>query len=167
MVRISHIQYFFRDQQSVEYAVATVDCVSSRYWSSSGNAHLHIRRFTNTKPSKYVKIWLTKAPVAFLAISAVSFIAGLNCFSFSSNQVSILLTCYQLFIYQCSSGEQGGAVSIATIALTAAHIIGIIAMLAWFVVRLEWNKTYFRCIRRNILWWVDSLQYCFLHIQVC
>ena len=63
-----------------------------------------------------------------------------------------------LFIYQCAPGKQGGAVSIATIALTAVHIIGIIAMLAWFVARLEWNKTYFLCIRRNILWWVDSLQ---------
>ena len=164
MVCIAHIQYFFRDQQFVEYAMATVDCVSSRYWSSSVNTHLHIRRFTNTKPSKYVKIWLTKAPVAFLAISAVSFIAGLNCFSFSSNQVSIVPTSCQLFINQCAPDEQGGAVSIAMIALTSAHIIGIMAMLAWFIVRLEWNKTYFRYIRRNILWWVDSLRYYFSHI---
>ena len=72
-----------------------------------------------------------------------------------------------LFIHQYAPGKQGGAVSIATIALTAVHIIGIMALLAWFVARLEWNKTYFLCIRRNILWWVDSLQYCFMHIQVC
>ena len=66
-----------------------------------------------------------------------------------------------LITYKCAPGEQGRAVSIATIALTAAHIIGIIAMSTWFVARLEWNKTYFRYIRRNILWWVISLHFCF------
>lgn len=44
------------------------------------------------KPSSFIHIWLEKAPMVFLAISAFMFIIGLNLFPYSSEQVRIKCT---------------------------------------------------------------------------
>lgn len=51
------------------------------------NHHLHTFSYTKFKPPKYINFWLTKAPIAFLAIAAFAFIVGLNLFPYSSGQV--------------------------------------------------------------------------------
>ena len=46
-------------------------------------------RYDTINPPWLIKLWLDKAPMIFLIVSALMFIAGLNLFAYLSSQVSI------------------------------------------------------------------------------
>lgn len=45
------------------------------------------RSYSTHEPPKPIELWLRKAPIVFLAISAAAFVIGLNLFPYSSHQV--------------------------------------------------------------------------------
>ena len=47
-------------------------------------------RYDTIKPPWLIKLWLDKAPMIFLIVSALMFIVGLNLFAYLSSQVCIL-----------------------------------------------------------------------------
>ena len=49
-------------------------------------------RYDTTTPPWLIKLWLDKAPMIFLVISALLFVLGLNLFAYLSSQVSVPLT---------------------------------------------------------------------------
>ena len=46
-------------------------------------------RYDAINPPWLIKLWLDKAPMIFLIISALTFIVGLNLFTYSSSQVRV------------------------------------------------------------------------------
>ena len=47
------------------------------------------KRYYSAKPPRLIELWLDKAPMIFLIVAALTFIAGLNMFAYLSSQVCI------------------------------------------------------------------------------
>ena len=47
------------------------------------------KRFYSAKPPRLIELWLDKAPMFFLIVAALTFIAGLNMLAYLSSQVCI------------------------------------------------------------------------------
>ena len=107
----------------------------SAMWVSYYPARMHLpmdpNRYDTTSPPWLIRMWLDKAPIVFLIISALMFIVGLNLFAYLSSQVrrppvhcidilttSRLLSChYQQMrsrariVYVCLSWLYGSSIS--------------------------------------------------------
>ena len=66
----------------------------SSLWVSHCLVRLHLlmdlNRYDTINPPWLIKLWLDKAPMIFLIVSALMFIVGLNLFAYLSSQVCIL-----------------------------------------------------------------------------
>ena len=129
-------------------------CVSMPLHQILSFSLMELDRFTHTVPPRWIKFWITKSPIIFLAISAITFLVGLNIFAFSSHQVGSSPLCYLLshMSLYLTSHYKSQFVANTTIAFTAFHTIGLFTITFWFFSRLKWNTLLFQCIRRNILW---------------
>ena len=52
---------------------------------------INTNRYDTTIPPWLIKLWLDKAPIIFLIVSALMFIVGLNLFAYLSSQVRMRL----------------------------------------------------------------------------
>ena len=50
---------------------------------------MDLNRYDTTSPPWPIKLWLEKAPMIFLIVSALTFIVGLNLFAYLSSQVCV------------------------------------------------------------------------------
>ena len=61
------------------------------YCSDRMHLLMNLVRYDTINPPWPIKLWLEKAPMIFLIVSALSFIVGLNLFAYLSSQVRELL----------------------------------------------------------------------------
>ena len=59
------------------------------YYATRMHLLMDLDRYDAINPPWLIKLWLDKAPMIFLVVSALMFIAGLNLFAYLSSQVSI------------------------------------------------------------------------------
>ena len=59
------------------------------YWPYRIEFRMTQHRYDKTSPPLLIKLWLDKAPMIFLIVSALMFIVGLNLFAYLSSQVCV------------------------------------------------------------------------------
>ena len=77
-------------------------------------------RYDTIKPPWLIKLWLDKAPMIFLIVSALTFIAGLNLFAYLSSQVCIsfisrfvALRIHRHVMYRCQQTQSRACMVLA------------------------------------------------------
>lgn len=104
------------------------------------------------EPPKLIRLWLDKAPMVFLIVSAATFVIGLNLFAFLSLQVLSTLGCCDEKSLTSYCPMQPYYVAFATSTLTGLHSACLFIVTAWFIYRLKYTSVWAQWIRDLIRW---------------
>ena len=103
---------------------------------------LHLR-YDSHRPPFLIKLWLDKAPILFLVVSAVLFVIGFNLFVYIPNQ-SQVRACTMTEVRHLKLSPQVLFVSLSTNILTGIHSLCLLFVTTWFIYQLkresEWVK---------------------------
>ena len=120
-------------------------CSRVRVWTLTTQ-----ERYDSAKPPHLIELWLDKAPMIFLVVAALTFIAGLNMFAYLSSQVSIIAVVRLYF----SHTNQARYVSLSTNAFTVAHSICLFIVAVWFIYQLKRETTLVKWSNATLSsWW--------------
>lgn len=148
LVPVAYIQCLFWSQQ-----LACIDLEEIIRVCRPGRSYPDTKMlcsYSNFKTPNYIGLWFSKAPIVFLAISAFSFMVGLNLFPYSSHQVRICLLRNTSTLIRTYG--QLRFVAIITNVFTALHVLGLMIVSSWFLVKSLWSSLWLQSVRRNLLW---------------
>ena len=91
-------------------------------------------RYDAINPPWPIKLWLDKAPMIFLIVSALMFIVGLNLFAYLTSQVRVALV---LRVVLLRIIEKARYVSLSTNVFTGAHSLCLFVVVIWFIYQLK------------------------------
>lgn len=120
------------------FVVGVLSCFSKGY-ALNTVLRSFVRRSRSTIPPAFISMWLERAPVVLLAISAFAFVIGLNLFTYLSSQVCMII--YGEFFSDLSSNlGQPFFVSLLTNIFTALHGLCLIIAVVWYLCRRKQNS---------------------------